>query len=89
MSDFMQPQVLFDDFVEYEVNGETFLVPSEIEGTLPDDAEITDRHDDKWFGRLSAPGYLDCTDWSGPFDTEKEAMDYLIELYDLEIDEEE
>jgi hypothetical protein len=37
-----------------------------------------------WFARLSAPGYMDCTDWSGPFKSEKEAMDYLCELYDAE-----
>jgi hypothetical protein len=30
--------------------------------------------------RLSAPGYLDCTEWS-VFDTEKEAWDYLEESY--------
>ena len=30
--------------------------------------------------RLSAPGYLDCTDW-GVFDTEQEAKEYLEETY--------
>ena len=30
--------------------------------------------------RLSAPGYLDCTEWT-VFDTEKEAWDYLDETY--------
>jgi hypothetical protein len=30
--------------------------------------------------RLSAPGYLDCTDWC-VFETEKEAWDYLRETY--------
>jgi hypothetical protein len=30
--------------------------------------------------RLSAPGYLDCTEWS-VFDTEQEAWDYLEEMY--------
>ena len=34
----------------------------------------------KWGGRLSAPGYLDCTDWD-LFDTEKEAINYLEETY--------
>jgi hypothetical protein len=54
-----------------------------IEGTLrestkddPDTLKVTG-----YFGRLSAPGYLDCTEWSGPFDTEKEAKDYLTEMY--------
>ncbi len=30
--------------------------------------------------RLSAPGYLDCTQWA-VFDTEQEARDYLEETY--------
>lgn len=30
--------------------------------------------------RLSAPGYLDCTEWS-VFDTEEEAVKYLDEMY--------
>jgi hypothetical protein len=30
--------------------------------------------------RLSAPGYLDCTEWT-VFDTEKEAEEYLDEMY--------
>lgn len=34
-----------------------------------------------WFARLSMPGYMDCTDWSGPFETEAEALEYLNELY--------
>ena len=32
-----------------------------------------------WFARLSAQGYLDCTDWIGPFDTELEAIKALWE----------
>ncbi len=31
--------------------------------------------------RLSAPGYMDCTEWS-VFKTEKEAENYLSEMYD-------
>jgi hypothetical protein len=33
-----------------------------------------------WGARMSAPGYLDCTDWD-VFDTEQEAIDYLKEEY--------
>ena len=32
--------------------------------------------------RLSAPGYMDCTEWA-VFDTEEEAQEYLVESYDL------
>lgn len=40
--------------------------------------------------RLSAPGYMDCTEWS-VFDTQEEAEKYLDETYpeDEETDEEE
>lgn len=30
-----------------------------------------------WWSRLSADGYLDCTEWLGPFDTEVEAIKAL------------
>ena len=31
-----------------------------------------------YFCRLSAPGYLDCTEWSGPFETLREAYEDLV-----------
>jgi hypothetical protein len=34
-----------------------------------------------YYARLSAPGYLDCTEWSGPYRTELEAALYLAEQY--------
>ena len=34
-----------------------------------------------WFGRLTMSGYLDCTDWSGPFDSEEETKKYLKDTY--------
>lgn len=34
-----------------------------------------------WGARLSAPGYMDCTDWIGPFSTEQEAVEELYEMY--------
>lgn len=36
-----------------------------------------------WYGRLSAPGYLDCTDWDGPFKTGEEALEYIMELFEV------
>ena len=44
-----------------------------------------------WFARLSAPGYLDSTDWMGPFKTEEEAIQALKDQYgddDFDDDEE-
>ena len=31
-----------------------------------------------WYGRLSAPGYMDCTEWNS-FDSEEEAITYYAE----------
>ena len=40
-----------------------------------------DLEDDKLYCRLSANGYLDCTDWSGPFDSVEDAAEALLDLY--------
>jgi hypothetical protein len=46
-----------------------------VEGTIQEWENI------KGYGaRLSAPGYLDCTEWA-VFDTEQEAREYLEEMY--------
>ena len=34
-----------------------------------------------WYSRLSAPGYLDCTDWQGPYENEDEALEGLFEVF--------
>jgi hypothetical protein len=81
MSKFMRPQAIKDDFVTCDWDGVAYHVPSDVESLLDDDVTITDRHEDKWFSRLSAPGYLDCTDWEGPYDTKKEALKGLYEIY--------
>jgi len=36
-----------------------------------------------WFVRLSAQGYTDCTDWQGPYDEEREALNELADSFDL------
>ena len=47
------------------------------------DAEYLDKlgEDAGYYARLSASGYMDCTEWSGPFETEEEAMAELISVY--------
>jgi hypothetical protein len=45
----------------------------------------------KWWARYSAPGYMDATEWCGPFDTEREAIEECTRLYgddDQGVDEE-
>jgi len=34
-----------------------------------------------YYFRLSAPGYLDCTDWSGPYATEDGAVANMLSIY--------
>ena len=36
---------------------------------------------DKFYCRLSASGFLDCTDWHGPFDSVEESALFLVETY--------
>lgn len=36
---------------------------------------------DKFYCRLSASGFLDCTDWHGPFDSVDECAIHLVETY--------
>ena len=45
--------------------------------------------EDGVYARLSASGYLDCTDWFGPFETIDEAVAYLLSTFadDVEISE--
>ena len=42
------------------------------------------RRDDQepgYYSRLSAPGYMDCTDWIGPFPSAEEALEALYDQY--------
>ena len=41
---------------------------------------------DGWFARLSAPGYMDATDWLGPYESEKEAAEEVMSLFDCDED---
>lgn len=41
-----------------------------------------------WIARLSAPGYMDCTDWSW-HETEDEAREYLADAYGTDDENEE
>jgi hypothetical protein len=42
-----------------------------------------------WCGRLSAPGYMDRTEWDGPYETKKDAMEALSDAFDQDEDNEE
>ena len=36
-----------------------------------------------WCGRMSAPGYMDCTEWMGPYDSATEARRAVIDQFEL------
>lgn len=38
-----------------------------------------------WFSRLSADGYMDCTEWSGPYENERIAIEEICDLYDVDM----
>jgi len=82
---FMLPEYTQEPFTEWQtnLNGDTELIPSEY-FTSELEGYIIDTYTNKWFCRLSAPGYLDCTDWSGPFDTLKEAQEHIEETWDVD-----
>ena len=83
---FMEPYYSNATFVEVtNERGESILVEQGYED-LGDDEEITATYEDKWFCHLSADGYMDQTEWSGPFDTEDEAREYIRDTYDVDPD---
>jgi hypothetical protein len=40
----------------------------------------------RWWCRLSAPGYMDCTEWSGPYASERLAREAIADMYDCDPD---
>ena len=37
-----------------------------------------------WFAHLSAPGYMDQTEWDGPYKTEKKALDAVKSTHEVD-----
>ena len=83
--------VLLDAIVRKAKRNETLKLTPDVfadyvDGVIDTDDDghaIVELVRDRWIGRLSAPGYLDCTEWYDA-DTEAEVVDYLIETYDIE-----
>ena len=46
-----------------------------------EDASRVESEEEGWLVRLSADGYMDCTDWHGPFQTEEEAVEAIVDAY--------
>jgi hypothetical protein len=73
------------DVVTHE-NGESESFPHPIYAADLDEGDEIEHVRGKFWCRLSAPGYMDCTDWSGPFDTLAEARAHIRDLYDVDPD---
>lgn len=50
-----------------------------VNGTPTDDPEVKEG----WYARFNASGYLDSTDWTGPYDTEEEATREFCNLHGI------
>lgn len=66
-----------------EQQGNEFMQPFAEYITAEEAGDSANKMNDnpQWYSRLSAPGYLDCTDWQGPYETEDEALEALYETY--------
>jgi hypothetical protein len=84
---FMIPFYTQEAFVTVtDKHGESYSVPADYAGDAPDDCEKEFHPADKYWAHLSAPGYMDQTDWSGPYDTLREARDYIESCFDVDPD---
>ncbi len=82
---FMEPVYTNEPFVCItNQHGESTLVPAEF-ADIGDD-ETVEACEPGWFCQLSANGYMDQTDWDGPFETEQEARDHIADTYDVDPD---
>jgi len=84
---FLSPEVVKEQVAIYESReGGTEIVPayafSSFEDELAEDEQESIEYGFGWIARLSAPGFLDCTDWVGPFETAEKAARELLELYE-------
>ncbi len=84
---FMQPDYQPGPFVRVtDSHGESYLIPAGYEDPQPGDTVEIEGDADSVFCRLSAPGYMDCTGWDGPFASIEEARAYIRDLYDVDPD---
>lgn len=64
--------------------GDEYVIPHGYADLI--DGETLEPCGPGYFARLTAPGYMDCTDWAGPYDTLEEARAYILETYDVDPD---
>jgi len=80
---FMERQVEFGEWFVYEDKwGEGHCIEADCVDLVPEDdiCEVVYQRLEGFGARLSAPGYLDCTEWT-VFGTEAEAHQFLEDFY--------
>lgn len=87
-ADFMEPETFKGYMWAVEDNhGEVFMYPVDYFDKEDVVHEVGKENIAKfkrlqgWFGRMSAPGYLDATEWIGPFRSEQDVLSELEEQY--------
>lgn len=83
----MKPEITHRTFTVLDTSEGIICIPSDIseEDAVSPRTRIYSREEATgFFARLSMPGYLDCTEWQGPYATEEEALKALADQYDLE-----
>jgi hypothetical protein len=94
----MEPEIFEDDYYSVETTAGTWIVPVSVSGRVKSNAQLSDYVGGTiqsrklvkggFVCRMSMPGYLDCTDWSG-FETEKECREHLEDMYGADAPDEE
>ena len=95
MGEFMSPVVEHGKWIAIDGSDGITLVPADVIGDIgPEDNHDANVYQDYYEGkvysveeltgyaaRLSASGYMDCTEWMGVYDTAEEAARELVEAY--------
>jgi hypothetical protein len=93
MSGFMKPEIERNYYYSVETTDGTEIIPANVVGSKGRIADfchgtpLDNQPCEMQYGviaRMSAPGYLDCTDWSA-HGTEEEALAYLNDMYGDEL----
>lgn len=71
---------VFPDQVSKDPANEEFA--DHVQGEI----ELIEMTEEGWFCHMSAPGYLDQTEWEGPFATRAEARCHIVENFDVDPD---
>lgn len=90
----MHPQIYYDQYFEIDTSQGIQIIPASVVSTDPENVTLEDLRDfyegepyteefelkEGWLARMSAPGYMDCTEWTA-HESFLDADNYLEEMY--------